>query len=531
MGDYRFKHIPEDAVVLGIGALFKKNSNRYWGINLSFSKRLSRSSIPIAGAPLIRRFKTLSAKQSNEVKGQTLTFTIGNAQQWKRRRLKDYPALRSMRTVHEQEQWCFEIELSDGTVVFLPQFELARVLFLHDNYMSRICLEHDKLSSDFNIKNHNGSWQIDAMPTSSYPLDSYTDERCRRFLSWMLMDSDVRASFESIHQMMMNEHTRQGQYQMWDFSFIPPRLEGASLQVSGWNDWNTNSFFVWEIRQVDDLPVSMPDEVDFYHPKFERQVNARGGGTYKGRLERPEEHELDGDESANPDKKRVILDAESVRISFKKPIKSNRVTERVKSAPHGKLDESEPGEASDKLSPNDDDVTGTIPGADYDIVEDETDDAHLYENKFDCFFQMIDSLENKHGCQANRYPLRKLPKLARCKKHMLSDDANPRCVAVIELTYQAKTFHVVEVDTSDAKDTISTMILKLRDNGRLLEQIAELEIRLLKKSIAWPRDYLEELCGDGNFTGVSHPSCKHKGLIDPADIDKWADRFVAWLES
>lgn len=39
MGDYRFKHIPEDALVLGVGSLFKKNSNVFWGINLSFSKK------------------------------------------------------------------------------------------------------------------------------------------------------------------------------------------------------------------------------------------------------------------------------------------------------------------------------------------------------------------------------------------------------------------------------------------------------------------------------------------------------------
>lgn len=76
MGDYRFKHIPEDALVLGVGSLFKKNSNVFWGINLSFSKKLDRPSIPIAGVPLIRRYKSLSANQSNQLKGRQLTFTI-----------------------------------------------------------------------------------------------------------------------------------------------------------------------------------------------------------------------------------------------------------------------------------------------------------------------------------------------------------------------------------------------------------------------------------------------------------------------
>ncbi|MBF4354988.1 hypothetical protein EAY36_27560, partial [Vibrio anguillarum] len=127
-----------------------------------------------------------------------------------------------------------------------------------------------------------------------------------------LIDPDARASFESIHQRMMKERTTENNYQHWDFSFLPPHLKGAKLEVSGWHDWKNNSFFVWEIRRIDNLPAVMPDELDFYHPKFERQVNGQGGGTYTGKPERPDEHKIDDEEDADPDKKRVVLDAESV---------------------------------------------------------------------------------------------------------------------------------------------------------------------------------------------------------------------------
>jgi hypothetical protein len=532
MGDYRFKHIPEDALVLGVGSLFKKNSNVFWGINLSFSKKLDRPSIPIAGVPLIRRYKSLSANQSNQLKGRQLTFTIRDAQQWDRKRLRDCPAFHSMGNGHNSEQWCFEFDVPDGPTVFLPQLELARVLFLHDNYLSRICLEHGKLSSDFNITNINGHWQIDVMPSSSYPIAAFNDERSRRFLSWILMDPEARTSFESIHQTMMREYISSGQYKFWDFSFTPPCLNRTKLEVSGWHDWSTNSFFVWEIRRVEDLPSSMPDELDFYHPDFKRQVTGQGGGANSGRPKRPEEHELDDEEEADPDKKRVVLDTESVGLSFRKPFKTNRVTNKTRKANSGKPDDSEPNEQlPNKLSPNGDNVTGTIAGADYDVLSDESDDAHLYASKFEIFSQVIDRLETNHGCQTYRYPLRKLPKLARCTKHMMADDANPRCMAVVEVTCHGQVYHFVEVDTSDAKNSISTMVLKLNDNSTLLKQIAELEIRLLKKSLAWPRDYISLICGDGNFKGISHPSCKHKGCIDPADIDKWAGWFMGWLES
>lgn len=530
MGDYRFKHIPKNAIVIGIGSLFKREDQVNWGINLSLSESAERSSIRITGAPLIRRHKTLSANQGDTTKGKLLTFKIKDAQQWKRKRLNECPALGSMKIKERnQEQWCFEIELKDGTAVFLPQFELARVLFLHDNYMSRVCLEHGRLSSDFNIKERDGHWKIDATPASSYPLDAYNDEKCRRFLSWVLMDPEVRNSFDSIQKNMMEEHYFQGQYQKWDFSFIPPSLQGASLQVAGWSDWNTNSFFAWEVRRIDNLPSSIPEEIDFYHPKFERKINAQGGGTYKGRPERPEDHDLDDTEDANQNEKRVTLGTDDVQCSFATPFKTNKTTNKVKDTKSGKPDEDEPGEASSTLSPNDSDITGTIPGADYDILNDETDDADLYKNKFDCFFDVMDRLEKLDGLYMKRFPLAKLPKLPRCKKHMLADDANPRCIAIVEVAYQGSVSHIIEVDTSDAKDSLSTMVLQLSSQGSLKEKMRELATRIVKKSISWPTDYLEEICGVGNFKGVSHPSCKHKGLLDPADLEKWADRFMVRL--
>ncbi|WP_341662301.1 Tn7-like element transposition protein TnsE [Vibrio sp.] len=532
MGNYRFKHIPEDAVIMGVGSLFKKNSNVLWGINLSFSKKLDRPSIPIAGVPLIRRYKTLSYKQSNKVKGKRLSFTVNDAQRWQRKRLNECPAFHSMTNAKDPQQWCFEFSVDDGTSVFLPQLELARVLFLHDNYMSRICLEHGKLSSDFNITSLGEHWQINVMPSSKYPIAAYNDERSRRFLSWILIDAEARASFESIHQTMMREHTNRGQYQFWDFSFTPPSLNGTKIEVTGWHDWSSDSFFVWEIRRVEDLPSSMPNELDFYHPDFRRQVTGQGGGTFSSKPQRPEEHELDDEEDADPDKKRVSLDTESVGLSFLNPFKTNRVTDKTRNASRGKPDENEPGEhIPNKLSPNGDSIKGTIAGADYDVLNDESDDAHLYASKFDIFFQVVDRLEANHECKIYRYPIRKLPKLARCTKHMMADDLNPRCMAVIKVTYKGEIFHLIEVDTSDAKKSISTMVLKLKDNSALEEQIGELEIRLLKKSLSWPRDYISLICGEGNFKGISHPSCKHKGFIDPADIDKWAGWFKVWLDN
>ncbi|PAR28160.1 Tn7-like element transposition protein TnsE [Vibrio metoecus] len=529
MGEYRFQHIPEDAVVLGVGSLFRKKRNKYWGINLTLSKKVERPSITITGAPLIRRFKPLSSLQNDIAKGKRLSFTIEDATQWQRKPLSECAAIQAMNSVANREQWCFEIILPDGKQLYLLQFELARVLFFHDNYLSRISLEHDVLSSDFNVLKDDEKWRIDVMPTATYSLESFNDDRCRRFLSWILIDPEARYSFDSIHRQMMQEHRVQGQYQLWDFSFQPPPLSGTRLQVTGWDDRKTNSFFVWEIRRVDYLPSAMPEEIDFHHPDFEQQVSGKGGGSYSRSAERPDEHLLNDLESASLDVNRTTLESDMVYLSFKTAFKTNRLPSKVKITPHGKPDDGQPSKASSELSPNDGDLTGTMPGAEWSIVDDQTDDAHLYENKFACFFQMIDLLETEHGCQVRRYPLRKLPKLPRCKKHMLADDANPRCMAVIEVMHKAHTCHILEVDTSDAEKPLSTIIVRLKDALRLEEQVIELEKQLLRGSLRWPKSYLDEICGGGSFSGVNHPKSKHKGRIDPADVGVWAMKFYSWF--
>lgn len=75
---------------------------------------------------------------------------------------------------------------------------------------------------------------------------------------------------------------------------------------------------------------------------------------------------------------------------FRKPFKTNRVTDKTRKANRGKPDDSDSNEQlPSKLSPNGDNATGTIAGADYDVLNDESDDAHLYASKFETFFRLL----------------------------------------------------------------------------------------------------------------------------------------------
>lgn len=170
--------------------------------------------------------------------------------------------------------------------------------------------------------------------------------------------------------------------------------------------------------------------------------------------------------------------------------------------------------------------TGQHSSADWNIVSDVTEDAHLYANKFKCFQQMLGQLVSRHGCVIKSEQVRKLPRLARCKKHLLVDESH-RCISAIEILVEGTTFHILEVDTSDAISSLSTQLLLLNSPNLWAKQLGEIERALIKKSLVWPSQLFDRICGKEKFKGISHPksSASDKGLLDSDSVVHWADRF------
>ncbi|MFM5840971.1 Tn7-like element transposition protein TnsE [Aeromonas rivipollensis] len=92
---------------------------------------------------------------------------------------------------------------------------------------------------------------------------------------------------------------------------------------------------------------------------------------------------------------------------------------------------------------------------------------------------------------------------------------------------------MIEVDTSDNKNKLSTLLLK-QQNGSLDWglTIKELEIRLLKGSLAWPTKFITRRFG-GGYKRVSHPksSSENKSPLDQDAILRWAERVYSELQS
>jgi TnsE C-terminal domain len=524
----KYKHLEDDSKISGIGSLFRGRDRKYWSVNLNFFGNKSSKSLHFSAVPILARRRVLNPTSQYGVVGKLFKFKILNAQGWENAALADCPAYPKAFSGNDSTQYCFVAQAS-GKRVYIPQLEMARVLFYHDPFMARLSLQHDALSEYFYVDFSEEKPQIYIFDEADYPLQYFNRDDNRRFLSWLLMDSHARTSFQSISTKLLTKGYERGNYERWDFQFTPPPLAGVEIEVSGWDDRSSNSFCVWEIRSLRGLPSSISGEVDFIHPKFERKV---GGTPTQGdgpQGEAPEDFELDDEHLTDTDKATMQLMSESVSVSFKNPFITNRISKRTRFV----TSTSGNGEKEvlpKDLSVNEKEVTGALPSGAWNNLDDQTEDAHLYLSKFQSFLEMVAALEFKHGCDITRKITVKLPRLGESKKHRLSNTQNPRCLAIVELIYENQPITLLEVDTSDGAAKLSTMMLKTKESGRIMDIVDQVRLGVMEKSLGWPTDLFGQALDGGTFKGIPHPKSKHPGALPPEEIGPWAQRFVNWMD-
>ena len=522
----KYKHLEDDSEITAIGSMFKGIDRKYWSINVDFSGKPSKN-IRFNAAPILARRRVLNPTTSHKKEGLEFTVTVGNAQNWQLAKLKDCPAYLKNLRGSDDGQYCFVVKTATGTV-YIPQLELARALFYHDQFMTRLSLHHNALEEDFLVDCNDGDLRIYVREGADYPLSYFNQEDNRRFLSWVLMDTHARQSFDSIATKLLIYTTRQGGYDQWNFSFNPPPLTRVRLGMRGWRDHETETFFVWEIHKVEDLPSNIEGEVSFFHPKYERRVGGKPtkGDGKKGKP--PGQYDLGDGESSDTDKGTVPLVSETVKISFRKPFITNRIATKTKPVNSSIGDGAHEVPGKD-LSANEKEEDGDLPGGSWNNLDDQTDDVHLYLSKFQSFLNVVGCLESSHKCTVRKIMIKKLPRLNEGKKHMLAGTKNPRCLVIIELEYGGNGLSLLEIDTSDGVAKLSTMMLKTSIDGWLINNLDRIKTGIMKKSLGWPTDIFKEHLDADQVSGIPHPKSKHSGSLKPEEIGPWAQRLVNWM--
>lgn len=527
-GSTQLKGFKDDTWINGIGSLYRKKGAIKWGINLSIHPKgdHGKDSTTLSNAPVLVRKRKINPtydyyfKESSEK-----SFAISTTREWSVDRIGNCPA-RDRLAKSEAGEYCFVFSLADGTTVYLPQFELARMLFFKNGYLVRTALEHDLLNIEYSPEydEENDRTIINVLDSFSGDKELFSDYGFRRLFAWILMDPEARRSYDSIGAYQLNHGYDVGQYRRWSFQFDPPALEDARMKVKGYLDKDSRSMLVHEIIGLRYIPMNVPERVAFYHPSFYTQVSGNGQGNGSG-ANRPPGHKVDDTSEGSRENKPVMLEGYATELEFDRAIETSKICEKKKPTGRGRKDDDEPGEASSDVSTEEQGPGGDLPSADWDNQNDQTDDAHLYLNKFASYFKMLELLENEHDCQVVIYKLRKLPVVGKCKKHVVEPDSEPRCMSVAHVTAGATGYYLLEVDTSDAAKALSTRVIRASAIGDIKFHLSEIEIQLLKASLSWPKEHLDMLIGEGNHFWVPHQKSDKAGVLTTDEIEKWAERI------
>lgn len=512
----------DDTWLNGIGSLFRKEGHKNWGINLSvYPLDQEKKTLLLSQAPIVVRKNVLRPTKNYSLQGEALSFNVDNAQDWEVDAIKNCPAW-PRKLKKEAEQWCFVVTLETGTTVFIPQFEMARALFFKNVYLSRSSLDHGVLDREFEIEydDHDSEHvTVQVREHTTCADNMFKDYSYRRFLAWVLLDPEARRSYESISHRQLLTGRNQGLYRVWDFQFEPPPMSGATLTLRGNWERETNTFFVYEVSGIQNIAANVPEEVDFVSPKFYLQEPSAGlNGGDSG--ERPPEHEVEDESGESRENYPVILQGNVTTFEFAKPFNTRKAATKTKKS--GNRGDGESVQAANEVSTEEQGPDGSLPSADWNGLDDQTEDAALYESRFASFFKMLEVLESVHGFNVVKLGTRKLPKIGRCNGHIMRDDSTPRVWTAVEVSFNQARFHLLEVDMSDATKPLSTKVIKAFAGEKLLEQHSDFEVRLLKNSLNWPKAYLDQVCGSATHFFIVHPKTKKAGEIAIDDIKRWA---------
>ncbi len=526
----KISHIAKNMKIKKIGSLFKKHNSGSWAINLALE---NENKIPettftnFSNAKLLRKSSHINPTQEYP-KGYNLRFKISSTQDWlssvsnsnlpKRKFVEHYFLFEAIRVDQ------FGQPMSETIKIKLPQFELARSLFFYTPYLARSAILENSLNIDFDIVSNRDYYFINILPACSYPISHFNDSGIRRILSWILLDPDIRQSFESISQFCTKYGYDVDQYRIWSFCFNPPQLNGVIFDSYGYYKAETSEFFVNEISGFERISSLISKEVEFYSDKFIESKSGGKGENSSGTKNDGKEPTIKDEEDGNSDDVQII-DVVPTHFDFLEAIETRKTTKKSRLRNHGRKDQDLPStNTASEVSTNEPISEGSIPSAEFNGIEDETEDLHLYLDRFSAFQQMIDLFCEEHPVKNFRFQLHKLPNIQGHSKH-IKTDGNPRCVAEVSFQYNGQNIVILEVDTSDNKKPLSTRVLSLKDMNQWnqTDRAKVLEL-VVTQCLRWPKGIFKNISSKNST--LNHPRMDSKRQeISESELKNWSTRL------
>lgn len=513
----KVKGYPEDAQIRYIANIFKFKHLKSWNLKVCIRNNGQDHILHtrLSNLPAIAKRRFINPSDGQPRKG-------------------GYPMnLQNISTSNWQESddsegggktFVFDHIRSDGSIitVHIPQIEFARVLFFHNAYLARNCIDHNILKREFNINHdYEDCTLIDVLPICTVPLRTFDSYGQRRLLAWVLLDKNARESYESIAKRFIEQAVEVNNIKSWNFQFDCPSLDSISLQTSGWFDKKTNNYHVHEILDISDIETALSKKVKFYSKKFKFGAQSKGkGGTATG-YSTQDNNIINDQNDADIDTKVKKLNIPKTTFRFSNPIETSKVVRRKAG---GGLDSNKSSiDDFEEIDLNTDEavIDGTACQADFAGLDDQTEDLDLYMQRFEAFKLLIKILSERPDVECSE-TLHFFPAVGRSRLHE-TVDGNRRTLLEVKITKDNDTFVILEIDTSDNVRLMSTLIIKINDIELWNSQLDKTLVEIVKRSLHWPTD--KSLKKFGDVTRLIHPKKEYELLESSVEFLRWQKRL------
>ena len=513
--------LPNDAYLTNIGSLSRKSGYDSWLITVNYSNgkgENDRRGIKFSNAPALCRGRMYSNDYyDGGKKGPVFEFTIDDLEDWSdfeyfHAKYFESPAPIMLSTVSDRNV---------SAVCHIPKFELARVLFFYNAYLATSGLQERALHLDFNTGFIDGKHIIEVLPHCPLTQKDFKDDVLRSHLAWLLLNNEMRQSYDSIRKSLIDEVKSNNNYENWVFNFTPPPLKNIKIKARFYKNHN-GVYRVDEILSIGNLISNVGPNVDFIGERFvdnKQSINPSANEIKVKPQNSDNSHTIDDASEADIDKSKQTLDKQPVTLQFQDPIRTSIDYKKIRSSKGPRLvDEPDINDEHKTTVVATDEATifGNVSKGDFQNIKDTSDQTVNNAKDFEAITHLLERFRAKYSTDGLALQYHEFPKVKHCRRHK-TKDGRPRIMMEARFQYASQRFSIFEVYTADIDKRLSTLIVNVDNYPQLEHRMSEFMMSVVKGSISWT-DAAPLL---GEYETLNHPTGFYEKECDERMLQKW----------
>lgn len=422
----------------------------------------------------------------------------------------------------------YSSKLEKNLKIVLPKLVLARDLFFSHPYLLRAALFAENYSTDLVVDMDDpAAIHIFIAKNKKILKQDIADPHFLKKLALILLHPDLNQAFLSIYKRTIED---QKNFKSFRFDMDAPTINNIDLAVNGIYNRHTGIYKIERITSFTNLETHINRPIHFhFSPKKLIQLAKKFQAQSSRKSEKPtqDKSQLHPDTDADIDKVLTklrniagqIYTVEELNIVLDTPSGDIQAYRRRKQL-------AKESDQEERFAAGEGDIDGTLPG-----FTNESE-VQLERASHQDLLKVLKKIE-QNGYDIQEIRNSPFDKYERFRGHKLANHQSRYFyIYKISHTQTDEQFYLCEIDTSDSKKNISTLLLKCDEKTQLLieNNLKNFNNAILARSLSWPKTFLSDVLGITTFTTINHPSKKEQ--VEQVNYyTDWAKRIIEKLKS